>query len=171
MTKRLLALTLVIVLCLAFAACGSSEPTAPADTTDTTETDEIGVQATDLVPLTSEVVTLEFGDNTITFNTYDNTFVPVAAIIDFEDFSAKDSSAVILYLIVALSEKYDYFEISGTFCDNPCRYVYTAGELNAAISEGNPKWYDFGSTDEFASYMTLWHAEDIEIIDAAVAKL
>ena len=165
MLKRLLALTLVIVLCFAFAACGSSEPT------ETTDTTEVGVQATDLVPLTSEAVSLALGDNTITFNTYDNTFVPVAAIIDFKDMSAKDSSAVILYLIAALSKKYDNFEISGTFSGNPCRYVYTDGELNALASEGNSKWYDFGSVDEFSSYITIWHAEDIEMIDAAVAKL
>ena len=165
MTKRLLALTLVIVLCLAFAACGSSEPTAPADTTGTTDT---------TVPeVTREAVstqTVEFMENnTITLTRYDDDYV--TAEVNFTDFGPKDSTGLVLSTIIWISNYYSDFEVYGTFSKEDFRYVYHDGTVDTTQREPHPEWYDFGSMDDFIDYAAIWYAGDIELIKSAVEAL
>lgn len=159
MSKKVVALMLVLALCFAFAACGSS---APADVS--------GPDETELAPISSQLVTLMEND-TITFNVYDNDECPVVAVVAFDDFSAQDSTALILYLVSKLSEKYPNFEVSGHFGGSDCCYVYTDGEVNAAASTPHTKWYSFADVDEYSNYMFLWHSDDMAAIDAAIAEL
>lgn len=161
MVKKILALTLVIVLCLAFAACGSSEPAEP-DTPDTTAPE-----------VTREVVstqTVEFMENdTITLTRYDDDYV--TAEVDFTDFGPKDSTCLLLSTVSWISNFYPDFEIFGTFSKEDFRYVYNDGTIDASGSTAHSKWYNFSDTDEFIDYAAAFHTDDIKLIENAVKAL
>lgn len=148
MVKKILALTLVIVLCLAFAACGSSEPAEP-DTPDRVSVNDTAARFD--------------ADNRCLFTLYDDG--TAEGYVFLKDYTAEGGTVLATYTINQMQARFSDFELYGYFGGDEDMFYFVVenGEINSSKGFLNDHW---DTSLEQAQYMN-----DLAILEEEAAAI